>query len=64
MQARPYAYVAQELAQLSQAPIWQAENGQLQPRAIGMRMYAVAGADGYRVLPGGLTRWPPRLMPK
>ncbi|WP_064117204.1 circularly permuted type 2 ATP-grasp protein [Pseudomonas fluorescens] len=56
MQARPYAYVAQELAQLSQAPIWQAENGQLQPRAIGMRMYAVASRDGYRVLPGGLTR--------
>lgn len=56
MQARPYAYVAQELAQLSQAPIWQAENAQLQPRAIGMRMYAVAGADDYRVLPGGLTR--------
>ncbi len=56
MQARPYAYVAQELAQLSHAPIWQAENGQLQPRAIGMRMYAVAGADDYRVLPGGLTR--------
>jgi uncharacterized circularly permuted ATP-grasp superfamily protein/uncharacterized alpha-E superfamily protein len=56
MQARPYAYVAQELAQLSHAPIWQAENGQLQPRAIGMRMYAVASRDGYRVLPGGLTR--------
>ncbi|PTT26045.1 circularly permuted type 2 ATP-grasp protein [Pseudomonas sp. HMWF021] len=56
MQARPYAYVAQELAQLSQAPIWQAEDGQLQPRAIGMRMYAVASGDGYRVLPGGLTR--------
>ncbi|EJM66046.1 hypothetical protein PMI30_02932 [Pseudomonas sp. GM50] len=56
MQARPYAYVAQELAQLSQAPIWQAEGGQLQPRAIGMRVYAVASRDGYRVLPGGLTR--------
>ncbi|MNQ53432.1 hypothetical protein D3C85_674710 [compost metagenome] len=56
MQARPYAYVAQELAQLSQAPIWQAEDGQLQPRAIGMRMYAVASREGYRVLPGGLTR--------
>jgi uncharacterized alpha-E superfamily protein len=56
MQARPYAYVAQELAQLSQAPVWQAEGGQLQPRAIGMRMYAVASRDGYRVLPGGLTR--------
>lgn len=56
MQARPYAYVAQELAQLSQAPIWQVEDGQLQPRAIGMRVYAVASADGYRVLPGALTR--------
>ncbi|NWD66155.1 circularly permuted type 2 ATP-grasp protein [Pseudomonas gingeri] len=56
IRARPYAYVAQELAQLSQAPIWQAEEGALQPRAIGMRVYAVACADGYRVLPGGLTR--------
>ncbi|SCX64702.1 Uncharacterized conserved protein, circularly permuted ATPgrasp superfamily [Pseudomonas sp. NFACC32-1] len=56
IRARPYAYVAQELAHLSQAPVWQAEDGQLQPRAIGMRVYAVSGADGYRVLPGGLTR--------
>jgi uncharacterized circularly permuted ATP-grasp superfamily protein/uncharacterized alpha-E superfamily protein len=56
MRARPYAYVAQELAQLSHAPVWQADGGQLQPRAIGMRVYAVASADGYRVLPGGLTR--------
>jgi len=56
MQARPYAYVAQELAQLSQAPVWQGKEAQLQPRAIGMRVYAVATADGYRVLPGGLTR--------
>ncbi|MDU9021662.1 circularly permuted type 2 ATP-grasp protein [Pseudomonas corrugata] len=56
IQARPYAYVAQELAQLSQAPVWQAEDGLLQPRAIGMRVYAVAGEDDYRVLPGALTR--------
>jgi uncharacterized circularly permuted ATP-grasp superfamily protein/uncharacterized alpha-E superfamily protein len=56
MQARPYAYVAQEIAQLSHAPIWQGEKEQLQPRAIGMRVYAVATEDGYRVLPGGLTR--------
>ncbi|CAD5203629.1 circularly permuted type 2 ATP-grasp protein [Pseudomonas sp. FEN] len=55
IRARPYAYVAQELAQLSQAPVWH-EEGALQPRAIGMRVYAVASADGYRVLPGGLTR--------
>ena len=56
MQARPYAYVAQEVAQLSQAPVWLADAGQLQPRAIGMRLYAVASNDSYRVLPGGLTR--------
>ncbi|WP_053155618.1 circularly permuted type 2 ATP-grasp protein [Pseudomonas sp. Pf153] len=56
MQARPYAYVAQELAQLSQAPVWQAEDGQIQPRAIGMRVYAVSAKDEYRVLSGGLTR--------
>ncbi|MFY9959587.1 circularly permuted type 2 ATP-grasp protein [Pseudomonas sp. Hg5Tf] len=56
IQARPYAYVAQELAQLSQAPVWQQDTGQLQSRAIGMRVYAVASAQGYRVLPGGLTR--------
>ncbi|WP_025130485.1 circularly permuted type 2 ATP-grasp protein [Pseudomonas sp. PH1b] len=56
MRARPYAYVAQALPQLSQAPVWQAEEGCLQPRAIGMRVYAVACEAGYRVLPGGLTR--------
>ena len=55
MRARPYAYVAQAQAQLSLAPVWQAGEG-LQPRAIGMRVYAVASTEGYRVLPGGLTR--------
>lgn len=54
LKARPYAYVAQELAQLSQAGVWDGQA--LQPRAIGMRVYAVATADGYRVMPGGLTR--------
>lgn len=56
IQARPYAYVAQELAQLSQAPVLQADGASLQPRAIGMRVFAVANLEGYRVLPGGLTR--------
>ena len=54
LKSRPYAYVAQELAQLSQSVIW--EGQALQPRAIGMRVYAVATAEGYQVLPGGLTR--------
>jgi uncharacterized circularly permuted ATP-grasp superfamily protein/uncharacterized alpha-E superfamily protein len=56
MQARPYAYVAQEMAQLSQAPVWHCQGNYLQPRAIGMRVFSVAAAEGYRVLPGGLTR--------
>ncbi|MFI8480920.1 circularly permuted type 2 ATP-grasp protein [Pseudomonas sp. NPDC078700] len=56
LKSRPYAYVAQEIAQLSQAPIWQSEQRSLQPRAIGMRVFAVAGPKGYRVMPGGLTR--------
>ena len=54
LKARPYAYVAQELAQLSQAGVWDGQT--LQARAISMRVYAVATAEGYRVLPGGLTR--------
>ncbi len=54
LKARPYAYVAQELAQLSQAGVW--DGLTVQPRAIGMRVYAVATTEGYRVLPGGLTR--------
>ena len=56
IQARPYAYVGQSIAQLSQAPVWHGPSHGLQPRAIGMRMYAVADETGYRVLPGGLTR--------
>lgn len=54
LRARPYAYVAQELAQLSQAPVWQGAG--LEDRPVGMRVYAVASAEGWRVLPGGLTR--------
>ena len=56
IRSRPYAYVAQARAQLSQAPVWLAEEGGLASRAIGMRVFAVASAEGYRVLPGGLTR--------
>ncbi|AYF89802.1 circularly permuted type 2 ATP-grasp protein [Pseudomonas sp. JS3066] len=59
LQAHPHAYVAQRMAQLSQAPVWQGdeEGGELHSRAIGMRVFAVAGADGsYWVMPGGLTR--------
>jgi len=58
IRARPQAYVAQELVQLSQAPVWQnsGTRARIVPRSIGMRVYAVATGHGYAVLAGGLTR--------
>ena len=55
LRAMPGAYVAQEQVRRSLAPVLDAE-GRFEDRAIGMRVFAVATADGYRVLPGGLTR--------
>ena len=57
LRARPYAYCAQERILLSQAPVWRAANSvRLAPRALTLRVYAIATAGGYRVLPGGLAR--------
>jgi uncharacterized circularly permuted ATP-grasp superfamily protein/uncharacterized alpha-E superfamily protein len=57
MRARPRDFVAQELVHLSQAPVWERENGrELAPRATGLRVYACASPRGYAVMPGGLTR--------
>ncbi len=57
MRANPRNYVAQELVRLSHAPIWQTSAPQgLAASAIGLRVYACATPNGYRVMPGGLTR--------
>ena len=57
IEARPHAYVAQELVHLSQAPTWsRAHERRLLARAVGLRVYAVATPGGYKVLPGGLAR--------
>jgi uncharacterized circularly permuted ATP-grasp superfamily protein/uncharacterized alpha-E superfamily protein len=58
LKARPQMYVAQELVQLSQAPVCDPRNPQRQLRAsaIGLRVYACASPNGYVVMPGGLTR--------
>jgi uncharacterized circularly permuted ATP-grasp superfamily protein/uncharacterized alpha-E superfamily protein len=54
---RPYAYVAQEHVRLSQAPVWKsAAQPELDARALTIRVYAVAGRNGFEVLPGGLAR--------
>jgi uncharacterized circularly permuted ATP-grasp superfamily protein/uncharacterized alpha-E superfamily protein len=57
LQARPYAYVAQEHVALSQAPVWRT-NGtpNFAARALTIRVYAMATPGGFRVLPGGLAR--------
>ena len=62
--AQPQRYVAQEWVHVSQAPVL--ERGTREPerrarerlsgRTVGLRVFAVATPEGYRVMPGGLTR--------
>jgi uncharacterized circularly permuted ATP-grasp superfamily protein/uncharacterized alpha-E superfamily protein len=62
LNAQPHAYVAQEWVRLSQAPVL-SRSGEyrLMSRAVSLRIFAVAAADGsYRVMAGGLTRVAPR----
>src|SRR5260370_14491983 len=54
MQAAPYNYVAKEQVRLSTVPVWTPEG--LFPRRAVLRVYAVASAEGYSVMPGGLCR--------
>src|SRR5262249_21121273 len=54
---RGAAYVVQQIAPLSTAPLY--ENGQLVPRPIALRVFAAWTPRGYVVMPGGLTRVAP-----
>jgi len=57
IRAHPHAYVAQERFKLSQAPSWRTTaSGGLMARALSLRVYAIATEDGFKVLPGGLSR--------
>jgi uncharacterized circularly permuted ATP-grasp superfamily protein/uncharacterized alpha-E superfamily protein len=55
MEAAPYNFVAQERIGLSTAPTL--ERGSLAPRPVVLRTFTCAAKDGYRVMPGGLTRF-------
>jgi uncharacterized circularly permuted ATP-grasp superfamily protein/uncharacterized alpha-E superfamily protein len=58
MRARPHAFVAQEHLAFSQAPVWYTKNSDgFSARALGIRVYAIATPEGYRVMPGGLARF-------
>ncbi len=53
----PGRYVAQELVEVSQAPV--IEPGlpaRLGARSLGLRVFAASAGDGYAVMPGGLAR--------
>lgn len=59
--ARPQRYVAQEWVHVSQAPVLERAHShvrvdRLSARSVGLRVFAVATPNGYRVMPGGLTR--------
>ncbi len=54
---RPGMYVAQSRIIRSTSPVW--NNGTFQPWHVGLRTFAVAARDGYRVMPGGLSRVSP-----
>ena len=58
IEAAPDRFVAQEWVRLSQAPVLHRRPGtlQLEARSVGLRAFAVAAAQGYQVMPGGLTR--------
>jgi uncharacterized circularly permuted ATP-grasp superfamily protein/uncharacterized alpha-E superfamily protein len=58
--SRPQRYVAQEWVHVSQAPVLERGMGReadsLSARTVGLRVFATATPNGYRVMPGGLTR--------
>jgi len=54
LRAEPYRYVAQEQVALSTVPVW--SDGNLHPRHLVVRVFAVSSNGGYAVMPGGLTR--------
>jgi len=57
MRHRPHAYVAQERFALSHAPTMRPSGrAEWSARAVSIRVYAVATANGYQVMPGGLAR--------
>ncbi len=51
---QPHLWSAQERVSYSTAPAW--DGSQFKPRQVLLRVYLVATAEGYRVMPGGLTR--------
>lgn len=56
LRAQPQNYIAQEMVNISQAPVWDNSGMGIGSLAVGLRVYACATPNGYVVMPGGLTR--------
>jgi uncharacterized circularly permuted ATP-grasp superfamily protein/uncharacterized alpha-E superfamily protein len=54
--ADPARYVAQEWVHLSQGPVVERSAAAIGARSVGLRVFAVATPEGWRVMPGGLAR--------
>lgn len=54
VKTKPENFIAQPILRLSTAPCY--INGQLSPRCIDLRPFALSGKDGIDICPGGLTR--------
>jgi len=54
IEADTRSFIAQPIINLSSAPCY--INGELQPRRVDLRPYALYGPDGMDIVPGGLTR--------
>ncbi len=51
---RPEQYIAQSIVERSTAPAWNGKS--VEPWRVELRTFAVSGASGYQVMPGGLAR--------
>ncbi len=59
LEARPEAFVAQELVHVSQAPVLSRDaDVRVEPRGVGLRVFAVATAAGYMVMLVVSRVWP------
>lgn len=54
IQAEPRNFIAQPIISLSSTPCY--INGELQPRRVDLRPFALYGPEGINIVPGGLTR--------
>ena len=54
LERRGYQYFGQETLTLSTTPVWR--EGGIEPRPLVLRVYLCATEDGYKVMPGGLSR--------